>query len=78
MHEERRINSLWLRVICRLGSPGFFPRAEKVTSVPKQKGCGCSNGNPVRVTPKIFDGIAKPVKRLFDIRAPVFVIQACF
>ena len=27
---------------------------------------------------KIFDGIAKPVKRLFDIRAPVFVIQAVF
>lgn len=32
----------------------------------------------MRVTPKLFDGIAKPVKRLFDIRAPVFVIQAVF
>lgn len=30
------------------------------------------------VTSQIFDGIAKPVKRLFDIRAPVFVIQAVF
>lgn len=30
---NRRINSSWLMVISRFGSPGFFPRAEKVTSV---------------------------------------------
>lgn len=36
------------------------------------------DGNPVGVTAKVLDGIAKPVKSLFDVRAPVFLIKAVF
>ena len=34
------------------------------------------NGDPVCVTPKVFDGIAKAVEGLLDVRAPVFSVKA--
>ena len=36
------------------------------------------DGDPVSVTAKVFDGIAKAVKSLFDVRAPVFPIKVVF
>lgn len=54
------------------------PRRERHFCFRNRKDAVVRNGNPVGVAPKIFDGIAKPVKSLFDIRAPVFAIQAVF
>ena len=33
------------------------------------------DGDPVSITPKVFDGVAKSVEGFFDIRAPVFFIK---
>lgn len=49
-----------------------------------RKGSGCfihgldttvGDGNLMRVTPQIFDGVTKTVKSLFDIRAPVLFVK---
>ena len=36
------------------------------------------DGDPVGITAKVFDGIAKPVEGLLDVRAPVLFIEGVF
>lgn len=50
------------------GKGGFFPVDRQDTVV--------GNGNLVCVFPKIFDGIAKAIERLLNIRAPVFPVES--
>lgn len=53
---------------CRKGN--LFLRYRKNSAV--------GNGNLVGITPKIFNGITKAVKGLFDVRTPVLFIKTVF
>lgn len=70
------MNSVLSSVILLRGSPGFLPRAEKVTFfVSNVYNPSVGNSNFMCVSAKILNGIAKSVESLFNIRTPVFVVK---
>lgn len=57
----------------------LFPSGRKSDLIPcNGKDPVVGNGDPVGITPQIFNGIAKTMEGFFDVRAPVFFIKPVF
>ena len=58
------------------GLTGLFPTGrEGHFRASNRKDPAVRNGNPVRIAPQIFDGIAEAVEGLFNVGAPVFAVK---
>lgn len=58
------------------GFPRLFPSGRKRNfRLIHRQNPAVGNGNPVGILSKVFQGIAETVERLFDIRAPVLLIE---
>lgn len=57
----------------------FLPSCTKSNLIFRdRKNPAASHGNPVGITPKVFNGIAKTVKGFLAVRAPVHFIKLIF
>lgn len=79
MHQVSTDEFCMLQSDLAFGLPGLLsPGGKGNLLFRNRKDPAVGNGNLVGITPKIFNGIAKPVKGFLDIRAPVFFIKTVF
>ncbi len=79
MHQITADEFSMLQVVLTFGLTGLLSYGGKNNRIIRnRKDPAVGDGNPVGIAPEVFNGIAKAVKGLLDVGAPVCFIKSVF